>query len=292
MKIKIKEQKKVYWKAKSEILEGMLSDVEKQRFSELGMPGANSWLHCLPVKWRPNLLLPKKDFQDALLIRFNKTPNDLPVICPANSCQEGFTLTHADICIQGGVIHRRHDYVKIIIARYAEKAFGKNSVEVEPVLGSMGDYGKDFLSGNLSENARADLAIRDFNGAHRATFIDVSVVSPVCASNKDATVVKCISKTEAKKNNDYSDRIKQQLGGEFMPCVFSSGGGIGPAAKKIIDRIANRLASNSLEKIDDIKSDIKTDIVVSLLKSRIQGLRCSRNSITSQLSNFKTANCT
>ena len=136
------------------------------------------------------------------------------------------------------------------------------------------------------------MAIRDFNGGHRVTFIDVSVVSPVCASNKGTTVLKSISKIEAKKINDYLDRIKQQLGGEFMPCVFSTGGGIGLAAKKIIDCIANRLAANSLEMIEDTKSEIKTDIVISLLKSRIQGLRCSHNSVTSQRSNLRAANST
>ena len=72
-----------------------------------------------------------------------------------------------------------------------------------------------------------------------------------------------------------------------MPCVFSSGGSIGPAAKKIIDKIAVKIAQTSMDNLNDIRMDIKTDVVISLLKSRIQGIRSTRNSIVTQMNNFK-----
>ena len=90
-----------------------------------------------------------------------------------------------------------------------------------------------------------------------------------------------------KKVNDYSNRIKEQLGGEFLPAIFSTGGGIGNSAKKMINLIAQRLEFNSLEKLSDLKSEIKTDIVMSLLKSRVQSLRCSRSSISDQLKRMR-----
>ena len=93
---------------------------------------------------------------------------------------------------------------------------------------------------------------------------------------------------EKKKNDTYGNRIKQQLGGEFIPCVFSSCGSIGPAAKKIIDIIANKIANRSLEKLVDIKVDIKKDVVMSLMKSIIMGIRSSRNNIISQIHNFRS----
>ena len=68
-----------------------------------------------------------------------------------------------------------------------------------------------------------------------------------------------------------------------MPCVFSSGGVIGPAARKVIDCISQRKALSSIEKVNDLKAEIRTDLSMSLQKSRIQGLRATRNSLASQL---------
>ena len=55
----------------------------------------------------------------------------------------------------------------------------------------------------------------------------------------------------------------------------------------MINLIAQRLEFNSLEKLSDLKSEIKTDIVMSLLKSRVQSLRCSRSSISDQLKRMR-----
>ena len=84
------------------------------------------------------------------------------------------------------------------------------------------------------------------------------------------------------KNNDYADRIKNYLGGSFFPCVFTSGGGIGPSANKVISELARKASLSSLERYEDIKEEIKRDVVFSLIKSRIQGIRSSKNSISSQ----------
>ena len=116
------------------------------------MSGANSWINCIPVAWKPQLLLPKSDFHDALLLRFNKAPSDIPTICPATNCQEPFSLIHSDICTKGGVIHRRHDYIKMILARYAEFAYGNNSVVIEPMLGHLDSEASDILPPGRNTN--------------------------------------------------------------------------------------------------------------------------------------------
>ena len=119
------------------------------------------------------------------------------------------------------------------------------------------------------------------------TYLDVGVLSPTCESNKSSSVSGNIARMEKQKNKDYADRIKHNLGGFFVPCIFSSGGGIGPAANKVIKNIANKASSNSLEKYEDIKNEIRLDIVFSLLKSRIEGIRSCRNNIASQLQILK-----
>ena len=90
------------------------------------------------------------------------------------------------------------------------------------------------------------------------------------------------SKMEKIKNKDYAERIKHMLGGNFIPCILLSGGGIGPAEKKVIKDTANKASSNSLEKYEDIKMDIKLDIIFALLKSRVEALRTCRNNIATQ----------
>ena len=101
---------------------------------------------------------------DALLLRFNIRPNDLPSKCSAIKCRDDLTLSHADQCPFGGFVIRRHDYIKTALAQNAEKAFGSCSVVVEPNLGHIEDGARDILSGNLDSQTRGDFIIRHYNG--------------------------------------------------------------------------------------------------------------------------------
>ena len=254
---------------------------------ELKTNSSNAWLHCIPVSWKPNLSLAKKQFNDGILLRSNILPDDLPNTCPARSCSEPFTLVHADICVKGNIINSRHDTVKIIIAKYAEKAFGTGSTVIEPTIGPIDNEAKDVIIGNKSDNARADLAINNLISPHRTGYIDVSVISPVCETNKNKSISKSITNAENRKNTSYKDRISKQLNGDFLPFVLSTGGVIGPSAKKVVNIISSRLAASSNEKETDIKRQINTDISMSLIKSRIHGLRANRNNIATQMTNYR-----
>ena len=70
---------------------------------------------------------------------------------------------------------------------------------------------------------------------------------------------------------------------------MSSGGVLGWSAKKIIDIIVNKMLSYALENAADVKNEIKTDISMSLVKSKVQGLRANRNGIGTQLSKFRSS---
>ena len=79
-------------------------------------------------------------------------------------CHDDLTLSHADMCPFGGFVIIRHDYIKTVLAKHAEKAFGSCSVVVEPNLGHIEDGARDIISGNLDNQARGDFIIRNFNG--------------------------------------------------------------------------------------------------------------------------------
>ena len=169
----IMKSKKLFWTEKLDKLIDESSEDLKIRLQELKLTGANNWLNHIPVSFMLNRILPRKMFIDALLLRFNLKPSDMPLKCSAMKCQEDFTLNHADICPYGDFVIRRHDYVKMVLAQHAEKTYGACSVVVEPPLGKIEEGARDTLIGNLNDQARGDIIIRNFNGMQTTTYFDV-----------------------------------------------------------------------------------------------------------------------
>ena len=126
--------------------------------------------------------------------------------------------------------------------------------------GSCVSGAKDIINGNLATNARAEFVVKGFNGLHSITYFDVSIVSPVCEYHTTLTFEKSIANAEKRKNDSYGQRLKIVLGGDFMPCVFSSCGLIGPAARKAINCISKRKALSSIEKVNDLKDEVRMDL--------------------------------
>ena len=60
------------------------------------------------------------------------------------------------------------------------------------------------------------------------------------------------------------------------------GGIIGKSAKKLVDVISKKMANHTIESVIDTKHNIRTDLSMSLLKSRIMGLRSTRSGVFSQ----------
>ena len=115
------KSKKFFWTEKLIRFINASFEYQKIRLQELKLTGANNWLNHIPVSFMPNRILPQKMFIDALLLRFNLNPSDLPLKCPAMKCQEDFTLNHADICPYGGFVIRRHEYVKMVLISMQRK---------------------------------------------------------------------------------------------------------------------------------------------------------------------------
>ena len=195
----ILQRKKSFWDNKVNELKNSIDECHSKRLDEMQMPGANDWVSCIPVSWKPHWLLSKSDYIDAMSLRFNLMPSNSPIICRSNNCSKPMTMAHMDSCTNGGIITKRHDYVKSIIAKYGEKAFGFSSVTIEPHLGELSDEVKEMISGNISTRARADIAIMDYNGAQKCSYFDVSIISPICDTHKDSSVEKLLSNIEKRR---------------------------------------------------------------------------------------------
>lgn len=137
---------------------------------EVQLPGSNNWLLCIPDSWKPEWLLAKEDFRDAINVRFCSLPTDSPTICYSHNCQEPCTITHIDVYTNGGIITRRHDYIKYILTHYARKGYGSTRIVVEPHLCELNKEEIELIKGNTTKKARADISILDFNGFQKSSF--------------------------------------------------------------------------------------------------------------------------
>ena len=222
-------------------------------------------------------------------MHFNCLLRNCPFICPAQRCMEPFNLKHIDSCPYGGVVIRRHEYIKNIFSKHAEKSFGTACVSVEPGLGELNEEEIQLISGNITKEARADIIIMDYDGTQTSSYFDVSVISAICDTHIENDVLQTLKLGEKRKNAKYGARIKIQFGSNFYPLLLSSGGAMGPMALKAIKQISRKRAKFSMENASEIASEMKNDISMSLIKSRIQGLRCNRNPLATQIHNIRNS---
>ena len=63
--------------------------------------GASNWLTVIPIK-EVNFNLNKREFRDAIKLRYDWEIADLPAMC---TCGDLFTVVHAMVCRHGGADH-------------------------------------------------------------------------------------------------------------------------------------------------------------------------------------------
>ena len=117
----IQKRKREFWAKERERIANESDIISAKILRERAYKDVNLWLHTAPLKWKPLWKLKTKDFQDGLRIRYNLEPLGNPSICPALKCSEPLSITHSDSCKYAGLIIRRHDSIKNILARYSEK---------------------------------------------------------------------------------------------------------------------------------------------------------------------------
>ena len=70
--------------------------------------GASNWLTVIPIK-EMNFNLNKREFRDAIKLRYDWEIADLPAMC---SCGDLFTVDHAMVRRHGGLIIQRHNEIR------------------------------------------------------------------------------------------------------------------------------------------------------------------------------------
>ena len=118
--------------------------------------------------------------------------------------------------------------------------------------------------------------LQQYPEAHNRMYLDITIFSPVCPTNRNESLQTLISKAKTRKNNDYKERVTKTLGGDFQPIVLSSGGACNRNTKVLINAVANKMSGSSSQDSSVICKEIKTDISMSLIKSRINSIRTNK----------------
>ena len=231
--------------------------------------GASAWPKVLPLK-RYGFQIYKSDFRDGLSLRYSWNPKNAPLNCP---CVEFFSLTHALHCPKGGYTIVRHNEIRDTFASLMSDVC--RYVAVEPLLQTLERETFDRNS-TATDHARLDIKGNGLWGTvFERTFVDVKISNPL-ARSCPKTIRDSYKYHEELKKLKYEQRIRDVENSTFKPLVFSSTGGAGPSASKVMNRLAQRIAEEKEEKYYDLMSFIRTKISFVLLKSSILSIRGCR----------------
>ena len=157
--------------------------------------GASTWLTTLPIQ-EFGFALHKRAFQDALALRYNWQPLQVPSSC---ACGTKFSIELALSCPRGGFPSIRHNEIRDLTANLLTEVC--NDVCIEPDLQPLSGEVLSGSSSNTQDGARLDIAVNGFwGGRFERTFLDVRVFNPHAPSNRHP---RCYRKHELEKKRQY-----------------------------------------------------------------------------------------
>ena len=232
--------------------------------------GASSRLSVIPLK-EMNFTLNKREFRDAIKLRYGWEFNDIPTVCV---CGDLFDADHALICMRGGYIIQRHNEIRDLEAEILQAVC--TDVEVEPVLQEV--TGEVLPRGAIkASDARLDIHALGFWAREQSAFFDVRVCHPNADSYKNLTPEQIYKLHENDKKRLYSSRVLEVERGTFTPLVFTTTGGMSNECQRYHSRLAELLAVKKQESYASTIAWIRTRVSFAILRSALVCLRGSRS---------------
>ena len=237
--------------------------------------GVSSWLTALPLV-QHDFALHKGDFRDAIAMRYNWPLQRVPESC---ACGQPFSVHHALICRCGGYVTHRHNQVQDLTASLLREV--STNVTVEPALQPLSgeELGR---RANKEDEARVDIRAHSFWNNAQDAFFDVRIFYPFASSYRTQKLENVFKQHEAKKRQEYGQRILQVEHGTFTPLVLTTGGGMAREATVFYKRLAHLLAEKRNEDYSVVMSWLRCVLSFSLLRSAIlcvQGTRKSSKTV-------------
>ena len=234
--------------------------------------GASSWLTALPIE-EHGFLLHKGEFHDAMQLRYGWMPGRLPRNCV---CGKPFTVDHAMICSHGGFPTLRHNELRDVTAKLMTETC--HNVGTEPTLQPMSGEILQQKSANREDGARLDIVADNFWQDGQRAFFDVRVFYPLAQSYRQTRMEACYRSKEQEKRRCYDERVREVEKGTFTPLVFSTSGGMAPAAAVTYKRLACQIAEKKNQSYSLTINLIRCQISFALIRSAIRCLRGYRSS--------------
>jgi hypothetical protein len=234
------------------------------------MKGASAWLTSLPLE-EENFVLNKREFFDALAIRYQWEMKRLPINC---ACNTPFNADHALQCPLGGYIMRRHNRIRDLFAKILDEV--TNEVRIEPPLQPV--TGETLKPGTLlDENAHPDIAARGFWQQYEMAFFDIQVFNPFAKSHLNRNLEAVFRSNETKKKTHYNDRVIRIEHGSFTPVVLSALGGFGRESSQFLSKLVEKVAEKRGIDKSGVANYIRTKISFELIRAQVACIRGSRS---------------
>ena len=205
-------------------------------------------------------------------------------------CSENFTIDHALSCPRGAFPTIRHNEIRNLTGTLLTQVC--HDVSLEPPLQPLSGEVMNNATSNRQDEARVDVAARDFWSTGQKAFFDVKVFNPYAKSNQRFTLASCFSHHEKSKKRAYEQRIVEVEHGSFTPLVFSTTRGMGRLASIFYSRLALLLAEKRHQPYATTMGWLRCLLSFSLLRSSIlciRGTRSNRNYIPRLPASFDLA---
>ena len=228
--------------------------------------GASTWLSALPLK-AYGFNLTKREFHDAMCLRYGWTPANLPSTCV---CGQQYNVEHALSCMRGGFISLRHNEVRDVLADLFSSVC--HNVCTEPEL-------QPVAASENSAPARLDIKASGFWGGSRyeTAFFDVRVFNPYAASYRNLAPEAIFKSHEKQKCRLYNQRVKDVEGGSFTPLVFSCNGLPSKSSTIVLKRLGSMISEKRDLNYSETMCLIRCKLSFALLKSCILCIRGARS---------------
>ena len=175
------------------------------------------------------------------------------------ACGSPNNINHALICKKGGFVSLRHNQIRDMEANLMREVC--YDVKTEPPLLELSGETFAKKSTNTAGEARLDISARSVWNNMDITFFDVRIFHHGAASNHQQVIEETFKKHEEEKRRTYQQRIIQVEKATFTPLVFSTFGGMGPAAESLNQRLAALIAK---------KRDILYSEAISYIRKKLR----------------------
>ena len=263
----IRKERASFHTTKQERLLSEVSELGRLMINLASEKGASSWLTALPLK-EFGYVLNKQQFADALALRYSFNLKDCPKMC---ACGETNSINHALICKTCGYVSMRHNWLRNCIGKIMETAKCKD-IELEPSL--LPTNGHQLPPGTITgDKARLDISARSVWNVLERAFFDVRVFHAPAPTNMNKPIPKMYLAHEKEKKRSYNARVLQVEKGTFTPLVFSTTGGAGIEAQRLIKKLAQQMEYATGQKKADAVGFIRKRLRFELLKTTVIALR-------------------